>query len=80
MSMEPRKDKKLQQKLATYEVNVPEFPLKKNRWNRLIHYLASPAKNPFEKYTQSFRGIALLQTIPIVGALLLALFQMFVIF
>lgn len=75
MNNDPKIDKKLAEKLSSYEVDMPEFSLKRSRWERFINYLASPGQNPFERFSLSTHGLATMNVIPIVGALILSLIQ-----
>ena len=49
MSQDPfSKDHHLRTKLDEYHVEIPNFPMKPSRWERLINLLASPAKDPID--------------------------------
>lgn len=80
MSLDPKIDKKLSEKLSSYEVNVPDFPMKQNRLDRFITLLATPAKNPLDHWAKSMRGITLLGSVPLISALLLSMVQIIVFF
>lgn len=74
------KEQFLRSKLDEYHVNVPEFTRKEKRqkWERVIHFLASPTNNPIDSYTTTTTGIMFLKISPIVGAGVLGLLQILV--
>lgn len=61
----------LRQKLATYDVDVPDFPMKPGKWMRFIHFLARPAKDPLEPLIAKSKGTLGLKVFPILGGLIL---------
>lgn len=75
------KEKLLRNKLNEYHVEVPDFPMKNNRGKleRLIAFLASPAKDPFEKIIISHNGVLHLKVAPILVVLALSLLQLIVV-
>ena len=50
------KNQDLNEYLDQFEVDIPKVPFKQKRssWERLIHYLLSPADNPIEKLVELF--------------------------
>lgn len=79
MSHDPfHKEPYLQTKLNEYRVETPDFPMKRNRWERFIHFLASPAKDPLERFISAADGVVLLKVAPIVGTVILTLIQIFI--
>jgi len=60
----------LKMHLDSYQVEIPEFPMKKNRFTRLLGYLASPTNNPFEGYVLS-GSLVVLSVSPILIGLVL---------
>ncbi|MCJ1910110.1 hypothetical protein [Planococcus ruber] len=80
MNQEPfDKDPLLQAKLQEDLVEVPDFPMKASRWNRLLHYLGSPAQDPFEPIVATKSGVISLKVLPVAGgaALVAAQFLFF---
>lgn len=76
MNQDPFKNEEhLQSKLIQDHVTVPDFPMKRKRGERLINYLASPAKNPLEPIISSANGLALLNVLPLLGAVLILIIQ-----
>lgn len=61
------KENKLKEELDQFHVIVPEQKLrqKQTAWQRFIHYLASPAKDPFEKTTVTLTGLNLTRIVPL---------------
>jgi len=80
MSHDPKIDKNLRKKLSSYKVNVPEFSMKRNRWDRFINFLASPAKNPLEHLIASTKSIIALTSIPLISAIMISILQMIIFF
>ncbi|MHA7138936.1 hypothetical protein ACRTEV_16980 [Rossellomorea arthrocnemi] len=71
MTQDPfNKEYTLRKNLDEYGVEVPNFPMKSSKWDRLIHYLASPALNPFERVLSSSNGYTLLRTVPVIGVVM----------
>lgn len=52
--------------LDTDQIDVPDIPLKRDRFNRLLHYLSSPSRNPIEIYINKTNSLAALASTPIV--------------
>lgn len=73
------KDEQLTNLLDRYEVTVPREKLlaKQTVYQRFIRYLASPAKDPLERWTEQASGFVLVKVIPIACGLLLAVLQGF---
>jgi len=42
-----KKEKNLARMLDAYEVNIPDFPMKKSMMSRIANWLFAPAKIPF---------------------------------
>ncbi|MBU5465870.1 hypothetical protein KQI49_03380 [Virgibacillus sp. MSJ-26] len=79
MSKDPLKNNHhLQKKLDEYHVNIPDFPMKPNRWERLINLLASPTRDPLEPFLSTSGGLLLLKLAPIMGAAIIAIIQMLI--
>ncbi|WP_433748141.1 hypothetical protein [Falsibacillus pallidus] len=55
----------LKKKLDQYDVNVPEFAMKSSNWDRLIYFLAQPAKNPLERIGSNKHGFLSMKLIPL---------------
>lgn len=71
MTQDPfNKEYTLRKNLDEYGVEVPNFPMKSSKWDRLIHYLASPALNPLERVLSFRNGYTLLRTAPVIGAVM----------
>ena len=76
MSQEPfNKEHHLCTKLDEYHIDIPDFPMKSNRWERFINLLASPAKDPLDPLISTTGGLMLLKIAPIIGTAALALIQ-----
>jgi hypothetical protein len=76
MSQDPfNKDHHLCTKLDEYHIDIPDFPMKSNRWERFINLLASPAKDPLDPLISTTGGLMLLKIAPIIGTATLALIQ-----
>jgi len=76
MSQDPfNKDRHLCTKLDEYHIDIPDFPMKSNRWERFINLLASPAKDPLDPLISTTGGLMLLKIAPIIGTVALALIQ-----
>ncbi|MFJ8065247.1 hypothetical protein ACIQYS_11505 [Psychrobacillus sp. NPDC096426] len=74
MSQDPfNKDHHLCTKLDEYHIDIPDFPMKSNRWERFINLLASPAKDPLDPIISTTGGLMLLKIAPILGTTGLAL-------
>lgn len=78
MSQDPfKKDRHLQMKLDEYHVEIPDFPMKPDRWGRFINILASPARNPLESFISTSNGLVLIKIAPM-GAIAIGLIQIFI--
>ncbi|PMC33772.1 hypothetical protein CJ195_26810 [Bacillus sp. UMB0899] len=76
MSQDPfKKDLHLSKKLDEYHIDIPDFPMKPNRWERFINFLASPAKDPLDPLLSTSNGLLVLKLIPILGTGAIALIQ-----
>lgn len=69
----------LRTKLDEYEIDVPNFPMKSkySNWERLIHMLASPTKDPLEPLLSTTNGFMFMKIVPIAGTVVLTLIQIF---
>jgi hypothetical protein len=61
--------------MEKYHVDVPDFQMKANKWERFIHLLASPAKDPFESLISTVNGVFILKMVPLLGSAAFALMQ-----
>ncbi|MFJ7951089.1 hypothetical protein ACIQZG_06100 [Lysinibacillus sp. NPDC096418] len=70
----------LKNSLDEYEIEVPKqlTHFKKSRWQRFIHYLASPTKDPLEPICSSSIGYTSLKVIPIVTAIFITIIQLLI--
>ncbi|MBM6617996.1 hypothetical protein [Bacillus suaedaesalsae] len=73
-----KKEHHLQSKLNEYHVDIPDFPMKSNKWIRFISFLASPTKDPFESIISTSGGIMSLKIVPLIGTAAIALLQVFI--
>lgn len=65
--------KHLAKKLDEYKVDVPNFPLKRSRSERIAELLFSPIMNPLEKMSLRVKSVILLQLSPIAIIFLISL-------
>jgi len=72
MSQDLNKNHHLRKKLDEYHVNIPDFQMKPNRWERFIHFLASPSKDPLEPLLSTTNGVLVLKLVPIIGTVAIA--------
>lgn len=74
-----KKELHLRTKLDEYHVEIPDFPMqsKGKRWERLINFLASPAKDPIEPLISTTSGFAVLKFAPIMGMAAISIIQLF---
>lgn len=76
MKQDPfEKDQHLRKKLDEYHVDIPDFPMKPNRWERFINLLASPAKDPLDPFISSINGMLLIKIAPIISTTAFAIIQ-----
>ncbi|MEG0471083.1 MAG: hypothetical protein RR588_02000 [Solibacillus sp.] len=70
-------EQNLTKMLDQYDVKIPKEKLftKQSMYQRFIHYLASPAQDPFEKLIESANGYNFLKLFPLAMGLLLAIIQ-----
>ncbi|QKS69893.1 hypothetical protein FLK61_24225 [Paenalkalicoccus suaedae] len=74
------KDPKLNQRLQTYRVYPPEFPIKRpNRLMRIAIWLGQPASNPFERLLSTPKATQLTYLGVLGGGIGLALVQLLVV-
>jgi len=69
------KDPLLLAQLQEDLVEVPDFPMKASKWNRFLHYLGSPAQDPFEPLVATKSGIISLKVLPAAGGVALVAAQ-----
>lgn len=79
MRQDLNKDHHLRKRLDEYHVNIPDFPMKPNRWERFIHFLASPAKDPLDPLISTPNGLLVLKLVPIIGTTAIAFIQVLLI-
>ncbi|MBU7595216.1 hypothetical protein [Metabacillus halosaccharovorans] len=79
MRQDLNKDHHLRKRLDEYHVDIPDFPMKTNRWERFIHFLASPAKDPLEPLISTPNGLLVLKLVPIIGTTAIAFIQVLLI-
>ncbi|MFE8703010.1 hypothetical protein ACFYKX_20585 [Cytobacillus sp. FJAT-54145] len=65
----------LKMHLDSYQVDTPDFPMKKSRFSRLLGYLASPSQNPFEPIVNASGSLVRLAITPLVIGTVLVLLQ-----
>lgn len=67
----------ISKKLNQYKVDISTEKLNKKRlmYERFLHYLASPTKDPLENVTASASGLLSLKLLPIPCVIILAFFQ-----
>lgn len=75
-----KKEPFLCQRLDEYHVQVPDFTMESNRWERFISFLASPANNPLEALISTENGMMMIKIVPLVGATILAIIPLFIFF
>lgn len=77
MKEEFNEETKLSKQLDEYNITIPTERLHKKRsyYERFLHYLASPTKDPLEYMTASSSGLFLLKMLPVPAVLLLAFLQ-----
>lgn len=70
------KDQDVKKYLDQFEVDTPKVPFKQKRskWERLIHYMLSPAENPIEKWVELF-GLKGYIVLPSILILIVTLIQ-----
>ncbi|GGP11904.1 MULTISPECIES: hypothetical protein [Oceanobacillus] len=75
-----KKEDTLKKELDQFHVIVPEQKLmqKQVAWQRFIHYLASPAKDPLEKTTVTFTGLNLTRIVPLALGIGISIVQIWV--
>lgn len=77
MSQDPlNKDQQLRKRLDEYHVGIPDFPMKPNRWERFINFLASPAKDPLDPFISTSNGLLVLKLVPLLGTVAIVFIQM----
>ncbi|MDQ0257983.1 hypothetical protein J2S74_005446 [Evansella vedderi] len=65
------KEPHLRKNLDEYHVDIPDFPMKRKKGERLLHFLASPTKDPFERMIVTTNGVLLLKVVPLMAAAVL---------
>lgn len=63
----------LARKLDEYGVDIPNFPLKRSRFERMANLFFSPIMNPLEKMSLRVKSVILLQLAPIVIVFIVSL-------
>lgn len=63
--------------LDSDQFEVPDIPLKKNKFDRFFRYLGSPAENPFERYINYAGNLTVLAVSPILLGLIFVILQLF---
>ncbi|OZU90593.1 hypothetical protein CIL03_05490 [Virgibacillus indicus] len=56
----------LQNRLEEFQVEVPEFPAKKNKSERIANWIYAPAKNPLEVLSINGNSITRLVVYPLI--------------
>ncbi|CEI81881.1 hypothetical protein J18TS1_17090 [Oceanobacillus oncorhynchi subsp. incaldanensis] len=71
---------KLKEELDRFQVIVPEQKRrqKQTAWQRFIHYLASPAKDPLEKATVTLTGLNLTRMVPLALGVGMSVIQLWI--
>lgn len=74
-----KKELHLRKKLDEYHVEIPDFQMKPKgkKWERLINFLASPAKDPIEPLISTAAGVAVLKLAPLMGMAAISIIQLF---
>ena len=76
MKQDPfKKEHHLRTKLDEYHVNIPDFPMKPRKWERVIQVLASPANDPLEPVISTTKGAIALKVVPLVGTIGFSIIQ-----
>lgn len=80
MKDEFRNEKQLMERLDAYEVRIPKdkLAMKQTSWQRFIRYLGSPAPDPLQNVTESFKGLRLARAIPLGSGIVIAVIQVVV--
>lgn len=72
------KEPYVKKKLDEYYISIPDFPRKRSRFERFIHILASPSKNPFEPFVATANGMMLLKIVPPIAMAIIGIIQLLV--
>ncbi|MFD1413108.1 hypothetical protein [Oceanobacillus jeddahense] len=74
------KEDTLKKELDQFQVIIPEQKLrqKQTSWQRFIHYLASPAKDPLEKATVTLTGLNLTRMVPLALGVGVSIIQLWI--
>ena len=77
MKEEFKNEKELTKRLDAYKVDIPtkKLAIKQSAFDRFIRYLASPAKDPLEKLSDSSSGYMFLKLFPLACGIFLAVMQ-----
>lgn len=76
MKDEFNKEHDLVRHLDSYKVDVPsKLYVKQTVWQRVIRYVASPAKNPFDKILETAIGLRSMWILPVVSGVFVTLMQ-----
>jgi len=69
MNQDPfKKEHHLRQRLDEYHVDIPDFPIKPNKLERVLFTLAAPTRNPLEPIISGSNGVLIVQVVPIIIA------------
>ncbi|MDR9794992.1 hypothetical protein Q4O60_00470 [Aeribacillus pallidus] len=63
------KDREIDKLLKKYTVEVPDFPMKKSKMEKLANWLCEKASFPIPEEQITFKGMVCIQVIPIVVSL-----------
>lgn len=74
-----KKEHHLRTRLDEYHLDIPDFQMKPKgkRWERIINFLASPAKDPLEPLVSTTAGFTVLKLAPIMGMAAISIIQLF---
>lgn len=61
-----KKDDEIEKQLAKYQVDVPEFPMRKSLMNRISEWFFQPVSIPFPEKFINYRALVLITFFPII--------------
>ncbi|WP_407272135.1 hypothetical protein [Radiobacillus sp. PE A8.2] len=67
----------VKKRLDEFHVEVPEIPIKRNKLDRLAHWIHAPAKDPFEVLSIKGNSITRLVFYPLITLLVLFFIPVF---
>ncbi|MBM7660970.1 hypothetical protein JOC85_001742 [Bacillus mesophilus] len=70
----------LKSKMDAYDEEIPDFPMRKNKFSSIIGFLASPTKNPMDHFISESQGIIMLKAVPALIGICLAFVQTLIYF